>query len=66
MGYQKKLEYIGEFKKNQMPAVWQFVCHFIIRSLSGKTVGTDNMGLKLLELVWSIFTRNDVNYCKIL
>ena len=61
MGYQKKLKGIGEFKKNQLPAVWQFVCHFVIRSLSGRTGGTDNMGLKLLELVCGIFTGHDVN-----
>ena len=66
MGYQKKLKGIGEFKNNQLPAVWQFVCHFVICSLSGRTRGTDNMGLKLLELVWSIFTGHDVNYGQIL
>ncbi|KAL7616498.1 hypothetical protein Lser_V15G02342 [Lactuca serriola] len=66
MGYQKKIKGIGEFKKNQLPVVWQFVCHFIIRSLSGRTRGTENMGLKLLELVWSIFTGHDVNYGRIL
>ena len=66
MGYQKKIKGIGEFKKNQLPAVWQFVCHFVIRSLSGRTGGTENMGLKLLELVWSNFTGHDVNYGQIL
>ncbi|KAL7589609.1 hypothetical protein Lser_V15G41252 [Lactuca serriola] len=66
MGYQKKVKGIGEFKKNQLPAVWQFVCHFIIRSLSGRTGGTYNMGLNPLELVWSIFTGHDVNYGQIL
>ena len=66
MGYQKKLRGIGEFKKNQLPAVWQFVCHFIIRSFSCRTGGTKNMGIKLLELVRSIFTGNPVNYGQIL
>jgi len=51
MGYQKPIRGVGEFKKNQLPAVWQFVCHFVIRCLSGRTGGIDNMGLKLLELV---------------
>ena len=66
MGYQKKIKGIGEFKKNQLSAVWQFVYHFVIHSLSDRTGGTDNMGLKLLELVWSIFTGHDVNYGQIL
>ena len=48
MGYQKKIKGIGEFKKNQLLAVWQFVCHFVICSLFGRTGGIDNMGLKLL------------------
>lgn len=66
MRYQKKLKGIREFKKNQLPTVRQFVCHFMIRSLSGRTGGTDNMGLKLLEFLWSIFTGHDVNYAQIL
>ena len=66
MGYQKKTKGIGEFKKNKLPAVWQFVCHFVIRNLSGRTGGTDSMGLKLLELVWSIFTSHDIIYGQIL
>ena len=61
MGYQKKLKVVGEFK-NQLPAVWQFVCHFVIRSLSGRTGGTYNMGMKLLDIIWSIYTGNAVNY----
>ncbi|XP_052621215.1 uncharacterized protein LOC111897072 [Lactuca sativa] len=65
MGYQKKIKGIGEFKKNQLPVVWQFICHFVICSLFDRTGGTDNMGLKLLELVWSIFTAHDVNYGQI-
>lgn len=64
--YQKKLKGIEEFKKNQLPAVWQFVCHLIIRSLSGRTGGTDNMGIKLLEIVYIIYTGNAVNYWRIL
>lgn len=66
MGYQKKLKGIGEFKKNQLLVVWQFVCHFVIRSLSGRTGGTNNMGIKLMELVWTIYTGNVVNYGQIL
>ncbi|KAL7615706.1 hypothetical protein Lser_V15G03411 [Lactuca serriola] len=66
MGYQKKIKGIGKFKKSQLPTVWQYVCHYVIHSLSGRTGGIDNMGLKLLELVWSIFTGHDVNYGQIL
>ena len=66
MGYLKKIKGIGEFKKNQLPAVWQFVCYFVIHSLSGRTGGMDNMGLKLLEIVRSIFTAHDVKYGQIL
>lgn len=62
MGYQRKLKGIGEFMKNQLLAVWQFVCHFLIRSLSGRTGGIDNMGIMLLEIVWSIYMGNVVNY----
>ena len=51
MGYHKNLKGIGEFKKNQLPTVWQFVCHFVICGLLGRTGGTDKMGLKLLKLV---------------
>lgn len=36
MGYQKKLKGIIEFKKKKLPAIWQLLCHFIIRSLSGE------------------------------
>ena len=66
MGYQKKLKSIGEFKTNQLPTVWQYVCHFVIWSLSGRTGGIDNMWLHLLEILWSIFIGNAVNYGQIL
>ena len=62
MGYHKKLKGIGEFKKNQLPVMWQFVFHFVIRNVSKRTGGTDNMGIKLLEIVWRFYTRNMVNY----
>lgn len=66
MGYQKKLKGVAEFKRNQLPSVWQFVCHYVIRCLSGRTGCTDNMGIKLLEIIWSIFMGNAVNYGQIL
>lgn len=61
MGYRKKLKGIKELKKNQFPMVWQFVCHFVIISLSSRIGGINNMGIKLLEIVWSFFTSNAVN-----
>lgn len=45
MGYQKKLKGVAEFKRNQLPSVWQFVCHYVIRCLSGRTGCTNNMGI---------------------
>lgn len=65
MGYQVKLKGVGDFKKSKMSTVWQFVCHYIIRSLSGRTGGTDNMGKQLQDTVWSIFTGNGFNYGQI-
>lgn len=44
MGYQAKIKGIAEFEKGKLPVVWQYVCHYVIRCLSGKTGGTDNMG----------------------
>lgn len=62
MSYQKRLKGVGEFKKTKLPAIWQFVCHYVIRSFSGIIEGTDNMGKKHLDIVWSIFTGNTVDY----
>ena len=66
MDYQSKLKGVEEFKKSKLPAVWQFVCHFVIRCLSGRTGGTDNMGKQLLDIVWSVYTGNAVNYGQII
>lgn len=62
IGYQAKLKGITKFKKGKLPTVWQYVFHYIIRCLSGRTGGTDNTGNPLLDIVWSIFTENPVNY----
>lgn len=62
MGYQGKLKGVAIFKKGKLLVVWQYVFHYVIRCLSGRTGGIDNMGIPLLEIVWSIFTGNPVNY----
>lgn len=66
MGSQAKLKGVIKFKKGKLPAVWQYVYHYVIRCLSGRTGGTNIMGKPLLDLVWSIFTGNPVNYGHIL
>lgn len=66
MGYMAKLKGIGELKKSKLPVVWKFVCHFVIRFLSDRTGGIDNMVKQLLDIVWSIDTGNAVNYGQII
>lgn len=56
MGYQSKLKGVAELKKAKLLAVWQYIFHYVIRCLSGRTGGTDNMGQPLLYIVWIIFT----------
>lgn len=66
MGYQARLKGVSGFKIEKYPVVWQNVCHYVIRFLSVRTGGTDNMGKPLIDIFWSIFTGNRVNYVHIL
>lgn len=61
MRYRKRLKGVADFKKGKLPTVWQFVCHYLICCLSGRTGGTGAMGKQLLDLLWSIFTGEAVN-----
>lgn len=66
MGYKSKLKGITEYKKGKLPAIWEYVCHYVISCLSRRTGGMDNMGKPLLDIVWSIFIGNAMNYGNIL
>lgn len=66
MRYQVKLKGVSEFKKRKLLDVLQFVCHFVIYCLSGRTGGMDNIRKQLMDIVWSIFTSNPINYGQII
>lgn len=66
MGYQSKFKGVSKFRKGKLSAVWQYVCHYVIRCLSRRTRGTHSIGKPLFDIVWSNFIRNPVNYGHIL
>lgn len=55
-GYQCKPNGIANFKKGKLLAVWEFLCHYIIRCLSGTNRGADQMSKQFFDTLWSIFT----------
>lgn len=66
MACQVKLKSLANFKKGKLPTIWQFLCHYIIWSLSGRIVSKDAMGKQLLHILWSIFIGELVDYGTIL
>lgn len=44
MGYQAKFKGVVDFKKSKLATRSQFIFHYIICCLSGRTRGTDAMG----------------------
>lgn len=66
MVYQSKLKGIADFKKEKLMVVWKFVCHYLIRCLSGRTSDTNSMGKQFLDLILSIFTAEPMDFGSIL
>lgn len=66
MEYKHPLKNLSSLKKSCLSPLWQCVMHYCVRSLTGKTGGTDQMSRRMLELLWSLYTSRPVDYAGIL
>lgn len=51
MGYEYSMDSISQFRKGYLSPLWHCIVHLCIRSLTGKTGGTDQISKRMVELV---------------
>ncbi|KAL4575113.1 hypothetical protein LXL04_021954 [Taraxacum kok-saghyz] len=51
----------SNFRKGELPAMWRFLMHFLLRCLTGKTGGTDTVNRSFLVLLFGIYTGKEVD-----
>ncbi|KAI3751769.1 hypothetical protein L2E82_22860 [Cichorium intybus] len=66
MGYAYQLPKLYQLSKGHISPLWQCLIHYIIKCLSGKMGGTDQLSKCLLELLWSLYTGYEIDYGEIL
>lgn len=66
MGYAYKLVKLYQLSKGNISPLWKCLIHYMIKCLTGTTGGTDQLSKRLLELLWSLFTGNEIDYAEII
>ncbi|KAI3739374.1 hypothetical protein L2E82_29778 [Cichorium intybus] len=66
MGYMYNLPKLFHMSKGHMSPLWQCLIHYIIKCLTGKMGGTDQLNKRLMTLLWSLYSGRKVDYTGIL
>ncbi|KAI3510717.1 hypothetical protein L1887_17850 [Cichorium endivia] len=66
MGYLYKLPKLFQLSKGHISPLWQCLIHYIIKCLTDKMGGTDQLSKRLLELLWSLYTGYENDHTEIL
>ncbi|KAI3510674.1 hypothetical protein L1887_17806 [Cichorium endivia] len=66
MGYMYDLPKLFHMSKGHISPLWQCLIHYIIKCLTGKMAGTDQLNKRLMTLLWSLYSGRKVDYAGIL
>ncbi|KAI3505850.1 hypothetical protein L1887_28151 [Cichorium endivia] len=66
MGYLYDLPKLFHMSKGHISPLWQCLIHYIIKCLTGKMGGTDQLNKRLMTLLWSLYSGRKVDYAGIL
>lgn len=66
MGYAYKLSKLYHLSKGHISPLWQCLIHYIIKCLTGKVGGTDQLNKRFVELLWSLYTGHEIDYADVL
>ncbi|KAI3493585.1 hypothetical protein L1887_40787 [Cichorium endivia] len=66
MGYMYDLPKLFHMSKGHISPLWQCLIHYIIKCLTGKMGGTDQLNKRLMTLLWSLYSGRKVDYAGIL
>ncbi|KAI3503835.1 hypothetical protein L1887_32289 [Cichorium endivia] len=66
MGYMYDLPKLFYMSKGHISPIWQCRIHYIIKCLTGKMGGTDQLNKRLMGLHWSLYSGREVDYAAIL
>ncbi|GJU02821.1 hypothetical protein Tco_1113159 [Tanacetum coccineum] len=66
LGYPKVIHFISKMHLNNLYQQWRVMLTLINQCLSGKTSGSDKPRHPVLQMMWGIVTRSDVDYAELL
>ncbi|KAI3691362.1 hypothetical protein L2E82_49710 [Cichorium intybus] len=66
MGYLYDLQKLFHMSKGHISPFWQCLIHYIIKCLTGKMGGTDQLNRRLMGLLWSLYSGREVDHAAIL
>ncbi|KAI3523724.1 hypothetical protein L1887_02074 [Cichorium endivia] len=66
MGYLYHLTKLFHMSKGHISPMWQCLIHYIIKCLTGKMGGTDQLNRRLMGVLWSLYSGREVDYAGIL
>lgn len=62
IGHNAPLETTSNFKKSKLPVTWNFLVYLIIRCLTRKTGGTNQLNIAWLQIFLGIVTGRPIDY----
>ncbi|GJT92433.1 hypothetical protein Tco_1081278 [Tanacetum coccineum] len=66
LGYPKVIHFVSKMHLNNLYQQWRAMLTLINQCLSGKTSGSDKPRHPVLQMMWGIVTRSDVDYAELL
>ncbi|GJZ93753.1 hypothetical protein Tco_0665956 [Tanacetum coccineum] len=66
LGYPEELHFISRMAVNHLYQPWRAILSLINQCLTGKTFGYDRPKYPVLQMLWGIITRTNVDYAKLM
>ncbi|KAI3499621.1 hypothetical protein L1887_35425 [Cichorium endivia] len=66
MGYMYDFPKLFHMSKGHISPLWKCLIHYIIKCLTGKMGGTDQLNKRLMTVLWSLYSGRKVDYAGIL
>ncbi|GKE53547.1 hypothetical protein Tco_1488703 [Tanacetum coccineum] len=66
LGYPEELQFVSKMYVNSLYQPWRSILSMINQCLTGKTSGYDRPRLPVIQMLWGVVTRINVDYAKLI
>ncbi|GKC25359.1 hypothetical protein Tco_1027509, partial [Tanacetum coccineum] len=66
LGYPEELQFVSKMYVNSLYQPWRTILSMINQCLTGKTSGSDRPRHPVLQILWGVVTRTNVDYAKLI